>query len=128
MSRQAANAPDAPPAIGPYSHYVVAGGLVFVSGQLPWDPATRAIAKGSVAEQTRLVLQNLERILRHAGSSLARVVRCGVFLAEMADFPEMNAVYAEFFPTDPPARSTVAVKELPAGVAVEIDAIAVLQS
>jgi 2-iminobutanoate/2-iminopropanoate deaminase len=126
MHRQAGNAPDGPPALGPYSHYVIAGELVFVSGQLCWDPATGALNKGSVAEQTRLTLANLDRILRAAGSCLANVVRCGVFLADMADFAEMNGVYAEFFPSSPPVRSTVAVKELPAGVAVEIDAIATL--
>jgi 2-iminobutanoate/2-iminopropanoate deaminase len=105
---------------------VIANGLVFVSGQGCWDPATGGLNKGPVDAQTRLTLRNVERVLLAAGSSLDRVVRCSVFLADMADFPAMNAVYAEFFPHDPPARTTVAAAALPGGMAVEIDCIAVV--
>ena len=126
MSRIAGMAPGGPKAVGPYSHYVVANGFVFVSGMGPMNPATGQIELGTVAEQTRLALDNVATILAAAGSSMDKVCRCGVFLADMADFPEMNAVYAEYFPENPPARTTIAAKALPAGISVEIDAIAVV--
>lgn len=126
MSRIAGNAPGAPQAIGPYSHYVIAHGVVYVSGQIPLEPSTGELVAGDVSAQARRVLDNLAAVLDAAGSSLGKVVRCGVYLAEMSDFPAVNAVYAEYFPSEPPARSTMAVKALPRGVAVEIDCIAVL--
>lgn len=115
---------EAPAAIGPYSQAVEAGGFVFVSGQLPVDPSTGQFAEGGIAELTRRSLQNVQAILRAAGLELKNVVKTTVFLADMADFAEMNAVYAEFFGTPAPARSAVAVKTLPKGARVEIECIA----
>ena len=115
----------APAAIGPYSQAVDSGaGLVFVSGQLPIDPATGAFPEGGVAEQTRQSLLNAQAILRAAGLELTDVVKTTVFLADMGDFAAMNAVYATFFAEPFPARSAVAVKTLPKGALVEIECIA----
>lgn len=116
---------EAPAAIGPYSQAVDSGaGLVFVSGQLPIDPATGAFPEGGVAEQTRQSLLNAQAILRAAGLELTDVVKTTVFLADMGDFAAMNAVYATFFAEPFPARSAVAVKTLPKGALVEIECIA----
>jgi 2-iminobutanoate/2-iminopropanoate deaminase len=115
---------DAPAAIGPYSQAVQACELVFCSGQLGLDPATGEFAAMDVQGQTRQALQNLKAVLEAAGSDLAHVAKTTVFLADMADFKAMNEVYGTFFPANPPARSTVAVKELPRGGLVEIEAIA----
>lgn len=115
----------APAAIGPYSQAIDSGaGLVFVSGQLPIDPATGAFPEGGVKEQTRQSLTNARAILESAGLSLANVVKTTVFLADMADFAAMNEVYASFFAAPFPARSAVAVKTLPKGALVEIECIA----
>ena len=115
----------APAAIGPYSQAIDSGaGLVFVSGQLPIDPATGAFPEGGVKEQTRQSLLNADAILSSAGLSLANVVKTTVFLADMADFAAMNEVYASFFAAPFPARSAVAVKALPKGALVEIECIA----
>jgi len=115
----------APAAIGPYSQAIDSGaGLVFVSGQLPIDPATGAFPEGGVKEQTRQSLTNARAILESAGLSLANVVKTTVFLADMADFAAMNEVYASFFAAPFPARSAVAVKALPKGALVEIECIA----
>lgn len=115
----------APAAIGPYSQAVDSGaGLVFVSGQLPIGPATGAFPEGGVAEQTRQSLTNARAILRAAGLDLGNVVKTTVFLADMADFGAMNEVYAQFFAAPFPARSAVAVKDLPKGARVEIECIA----
>ena len=115
----------APAAIGPYSQAVDSGaGLVFVSGQLPINPATGAFPEGGVAEQTRQSLTNARAILQAAGLDLKNVVKTTVFLANMADFGAMNEVYAQFFATPFPARSAVAVKDLPKGALVEIECIA----
>jgi 2-iminobutanoate/2-iminopropanoate deaminase len=114
----------APQAIGPYSQAMRAHGFIFVSGQIPLDPATQQMITGSVARQTERVLQNIAGILQAAGSSLEKVVRCTVFLKNLEDFAAMNAVYATFFPAHPPARSTVEVARLPQDCLVEIDAIA----
>jgi len=116
---------DAPKAIGPYSQAIKANGFVFVSGQIPLDPATQQLVQGDVATQTERVLQNLSGILKAAGSSMQQVVRCGVFLKSMSDFAEMNEVYSRHFTQNPPARSTVEVARLPKDVLVEIDVIAV---
>lgn len=126
MSRIAGMAPDGPRAVGPYSHYVIANGFVYVSGQVPIDPATGTMDRGPISAQTRRALDNLRLILEAAGSSLAQVVRCGVFLTDMANFAELNQVYAEYFPDAPPVRTAVAVSALPGGAAVEIEAVAVL--
>lgn len=123
--KQPINSPLAPAAIGPYSQAVEAGGTVYVSGQLPIDPATGDFPEGGIDVLTRRSLTNLQAILREAGLELSNVVKTTVFLADMADFAEMNKVYAEFFQAPFPARSAVAVKTLPKGARVEVEAIAV---
>ena len=115
---------QAPAAIGPYSQAIEAGGLVFVSGQLPIDPATGEFAQGGIKELTRQSLENMKAILATAGRTLDNVVKTTVFLADMADFAEMNEVYAEYFQAPFPARSAVAVNTLPKGARVEIECIA----
>jgi 2-iminobutanoate/2-iminopropanoate deaminase len=126
-SRETVVTPHAPKAIGPYCQAVVAGGFVHCSGQIPLDPATGEIVAGDVKRQTERVLENLRAVLTGAGSSPDRVVKCTVYLVDMADFPAMNEVYGRFFPADaPPARSTVAVAALPRGSRVEIDCVALL--
>jgi 2-iminobutanoate/2-iminopropanoate deaminase len=114
----------APQAIGPYSQAVRTKQMVYTAGQIGLDPATMEIVTGGVEAETRQVLNNLKQVLEAANSGLNYVVKTTVFLRDMADFPKMNAVYAEFFPENPPARSTVAAAALPKGVAVEIEAIA----
>lgn len=116
----------APAAIGPYSQAVVAGGFVFASGQVALDPKTGVLADGGVEAQAARALQNLSAVLEAAGSSLAQVVRCTVYLLTMDDFAAVNAVYASAFGETRPARATVAVAGLPKGARVEIDAIATL--
>jgi 2-iminobutanoate/2-iminopropanoate deaminase len=113
-----------PKAIGPYSQAIKANGFVFLSGQIPLDPATQLLVGGEVAVQTERVLQNIAGILTAAGSSLAQVVKTTVFLKSMNDFAAMNEVYGRHFAADPPARSTVEVARLPKDVLVEIDVIA----
>ncbi len=127
MSKQIIHSDSAPKAIGPYSQAVKAGGLVYCSGQIPLDPATMELVQGSVAAQTRQVMENLEAVLAAAGSSLAQVVKTTVFLRDMNDFAEMNAAYGEYFKVDPPARATVQVARLPKDVAVEIDCVALAE-
>ena len=119
------NTAAAPAAIGPYSQAIEANGIVFVSGQLPIDPATGAFAEGGIKELTRQSLTNMKAILAEAGLTMANVVKTTVFLADMADFAEMNEVYASFFERVCPARSAVAVKTLPKEARVEIECIAV---
>jgi len=123
MKREIVSTDKAPAAVGPYSQAVRVGDLVFTAGQVALDPATGKLVEGGIEEQTRQVLQNLAAVLEAAGSSLDRVVKTTVFLKDMGDFAAMNAVYAEFFPTDPPARSTVEVSALALGALVEIEAI-----
>jgi 2-iminobutanoate/2-iminopropanoate deaminase len=115
-----------PKAIGPYSQAIRANGFVFLSGQIPLDPKTQQVVKGDTAEQTERVLENLKGVLEAAGSNLQRVVKTTVFLADIDDFAAMNEVYARYFATHPPARSTVEVPRLPKNVRVEIDLIALL--
>jgi len=115
---------DAPQAVGPYSQAIRANGFVFVSGQVAIDPATQQVIVGDVKAQTDRVLRNLSEILEAAESGLGRVVRCGVFLKNIADFAAMNEVYGKYFSTAPPARTTVEVARLPKDVLVEIDVIA----
>ncbi|MGA7634300.1 MAG: RidA family protein [Terriglobales bacterium] len=115
---------EAPSAIGPYSQAIRAAGMIFASGQVAIDPATQQVVAGDVGAQTERVLRNLDAILRAAGSSLGKVVRCTVFLKNMGDFAAMNEVYGKYFKEAPPARSTVEVARLPREVLVEIDAIA----
>jgi 2-iminobutanoate/2-iminopropanoate deaminase len=116
----------APAAIGPYSQAIRAGGFVYVSGQIPIDPATGEFVKGGVGEQTERVLQNLAAVLEAAGSSLDKVVKTTVFLADMKEFAQMNEVYATFFSGAPPARATVAAAGLPRDARVEIEAVALV--
>jgi 2-iminobutanoate/2-iminopropanoate deaminase len=124
--RQPITAPDAPAAVGPYSHAVRSGGFLFLSGQTPLDPATGALVDGDVGEQTRQCLRNLEAVCAAAGASLRDAVRCGIFVTDMGTFAAVNTAYAEFFSETPPARSTVGVAALPVGAQVEIDAIVAL--
>jgi len=116
---------DGPKAIGPYSQAIKANGLVFLSGQIPLDPATQQLVAGDVAAQTERVLQNISGILRAAGTSLAQVVKTTVFLKNINDFAAMNEVYGRHFTAEPPARSTVEVVRLPKDVLVEIDVVAI---
>ena len=115
---------SAPAAIGPYSQAVKTDGLVFVSGQLPIDPQTGAFPEGGIAAQTNQSLKNLGSILAEAGSDYSKVIKTTVFLADMADFAAMNEVYSSFFNAPFPARSAIAVKELPKGAFVEVECIA----
>ncbi len=115
---------QAPQAIGPYSQGVKANGFLFLSGQLALDPVTGQMVYGGVAMQTRQVLTNIKAVLDKEGLTLAQVVKTTVFLHDMDDFAEMNKVYAEFFPADPPARSTVQVVRLPKDAMVEIEVVA----
>ncbi|HVU04752.1 MAG TPA: RidA family protein [Polyangiaceae bacterium] len=124
--RTPVSSPEAPAAVGPYSHAVVAGGFVFTSGQIPLDPATGKLVPGDIEAQTERVLQNLGAVLDAAGTSLARVVKTTLFLVDLADFGRVNAVYGKHFPKDPPARSTVQVAALPLGAAIEIECVALL--
>ena len=115
---------NAPAAIGPYSQAVKHNGLVFLSGQIPLDPASGQIVEGGIAEQTARVLENIRVVLGASGSSLDRVLKTTVFLKDMGEFPAMNEIYARYFPVEPPARSTVEAARLPRDVRVEIDCIA----
>lgn len=115
---------NAPAAIGPYSQAVWAGDLLFTSGQIPLDPATGQVVPGSVEDQARQSLNNLEAVLKAAGLSMADVVKATVFIKDMNDFPRINEVYATFFPQPCPARSCVEVARLPKDVLVEIEAVA----
>jgi 2-iminobutanoate/2-iminopropanoate deaminase len=115
-----------PKAIGPYSQAVRANGFVFLSGQIPLDPKTQQVVEGDVTAQTERVLENLKGVVEAAGSSLQRVVKTTVFLADINDFAAMNEVYSRYFTAHKPARSTVEVSRLPKNVRVEIDLIALL--
>jgi 2-iminobutanoate/2-iminopropanoate deaminase len=118
---------NAPSAIGPYSQAIRAGDLLFVSGQIPIDPATgKLIEDVTIQTQTRRVMENVLAIVRAAGGSAENIVRTTVFLRNMNDFAEMNSVYGEYFKTEPPARSTIQAARLPRDVAIEIDCIAVI--
>lgn len=114
----------APKAIGPYSPAVMGGGLVFISGQLGIDPATGNVVEGGLEAETRQALTNVKNLLEAAGSKLENVTKATVFLRDIADFHKMNAIYAEFFVVNPPARSAFQVGALPRGAAIEIEAIA----
>ncbi|MFO7167249.1 MAG: RidA family protein [Chloroflexota bacterium] len=122
MERTIVSTTEAPQAIGPYSQAVIAGDIVFCSGQIPLTPDGKLV-EGDIKAQTRQVLTNLRSVLEAAGSSLEKVVKTTVFLADMGEFAAMNEVYAEFFPSAPPARSTVQVARLPRDVRVEIEAV-----
>ncbi len=121
MQREAIRADGAPKAIGPYEQAIRANGFVFTAGQIALDPKTGNLVAGGVAAETRRVLENLRAVLEAAGASMDSVVKATVFLKNMSDFAAMNEVYAEYFSNAKPARSTVAVAELPRGALVEID-------
>ena len=125
--REVLSTDKAPKAIGPYSQAVRAGSLLFTSGQIPIDPATGALVDGDIAAQTRQVMVNLSEVLKAAGVSWREVVKTTVYLANMEEFAAMNAVYAEFVASPPPARVTVQVARLPRDARIEIDLVADLQ-
>jgi 2-iminobutanoate/2-iminopropanoate deaminase len=124
--RQVVSAPGAPPAIGPYSHAVRYGDLLFCSGQIPLDPATGKLSGASAAEQAERCLRNLQAVCEAAGSSLERALRVTVYMTDLAAFGEVNERYAQFFASEPPARVAIGVAALPRGAQVEIDAIVAL--
>jgi 2-iminobutanoate/2-iminopropanoate deaminase len=124
MANRVVSTDKAPKAIGPYSQAIVAGDLVFVSGQIPLDPQTQQMVQGDVRAQTERVMENLSAILGTAGVSFDHVVKASIFLADLNDFAAVNEIYGRRFPNAPPARSTVQVAGLPKGARVEIDVIA----
>jgi len=124
--REIVNAAGAPPAIGPYSHAVSAGGLLFCSGQIPLDPQSGELVGETAAAQARRCLQNLQAVCDAAGTTLDRAVRLTIYMTDLAAFAEVNEVYASFFAQEPPARVTVGVAQLPRGAYVEIDATVAL--
>lgn len=126
MNREAIQTDKAPKAIGPYAQAIKINGFVYTAGQIPIDPKTGNFVEGGIAEQTRQVLENLKAVLEAAGSSLDRVVKATVFLKNMTDFAAMNEVYARYLANAKPARSTVAVAELPRGALIEIDLVALV--
>jgi 2-iminobutanoate/2-iminopropanoate deaminase len=127
MARKTIHSDNAPKAIGPYSQavQVPAGTMTFLSGQIPLDPKTMNVVEGDVVAQTEQVMKNLQAVLEAAGLTFDNVVRCGIFVTDLADFTKVNEVYGRYFKGPPPARATVQVAALPRGVKVEIDAIAV---
>jgi 2-iminobutanoate/2-iminopropanoate deaminase len=124
MPGQVVSTDAAPQAVGPYSQAVESDGLVFCSGQVGIDPLSGKIVEGSIQDETRRAMQNLSAVLAAAGSSFEGVVKVTAYLTDMADFPEFNGAYAEFFTSDPPARATVGVAALPLGARVEVECIA----
>ncbi|HXV78868.1 MAG TPA: RidA family protein [Candidatus Binatia bacterium] len=126
MNREVVQTNHAPKAIGPYEQAIKANGFIYTAGQIPIDPKTGNFVEGGIAAQTRQVLENLKAILEAGGSALERVIKATVFLKNMADFAAMNEVYEQYLGAAKPARSTVAVAELPRGALVEIDLVAVV--
>jgi 2-iminobutanoate/2-iminopropanoate deaminase len=126
MIRESISTDKAPKAIGPYEQAIKIGDFVYTAGQIPLDPQTGNLIAGTIAEQTRQVLENLKAVLEAAGSSLDKVIKATVFLKNMADFAALNEVYGEYLGKAKPARSTVAVADLPRGALVEIDLIAII--
>ena len=126
MPKQVVRTNLGPAAVGAYSQAIISGNVIFVSGQIPLDPATGEMVQGDIAAQTRRVFENLSAILREAGASFDHVVRTTVYLADMNDFAAMNEVYAKYFSSPAPARATVQAARLPKDARVEIDVIAVL--
>ena len=119
---------NAPAPIGPYSQAIEQNGTLFVSGQIPVDPSTGKVVSGDVSQQTEMVMKNIQAIITAAGfgNDLSKILKCTIYLSDMAYFADMNKVYGNYFPTDPPARAAFAVKDLPLGVMVEIEAVAML--
>ena len=124
MPKSVINTQDAPEAIGPYSQAALANGFVFCSGQVPIDPSTGELVGGSIGDQTRRCVQNLEAVLTAAGSGLDRIVKTTIFVTDMGNFAEVNEAYGSFFASEPPARATVGVASLPKGAEVEIECVA----
>lgn len=123
MSRQPISTDRAPAAIGPYSQAVRSGDTVYLSGQIPLDPATGELVQGDISLQTRRVFDNLKAVCEAAGGSLHHVMRVGIYVMDLADFAQVNAVMAEYFQAPYPARSTIQVAGLPRGARVEVDAV-----
>ncbi len=128
MPKQVISTDKAPAAVGAYSQGIIADGFVFTAGQIPLIPGTSDLREGGIAAQTRQVMNNITGVLEAAGSGMDKVVKTTVFLADINDFAEFNAVYAEFFPQDPPARTTVQAGGLPVGALIEVEAVALLGS
>ena len=126
MSKKIIQSADAPAPIGPYSQAVQAGNMLFVSGQVPIDPATGAVVQTNISEETQQVMKNLGAILQAAGSSFAQVVKCTIFIRDMGQFSAINEAYGQYFSENPPARETVEVSRLPKDVNVEISCIAIV--
>ena len=124
QKRSVVSTTEAPGAVGPYSQGIATDGFVFTAGQIPVNPAISKIEAETIEDQTRQVLSNVDAVLRAAGSGLHRVIKMTVFMTDLGDFQAMNGVYAEFFPSDPPARSAVQVVALPLGVQIEMEAVA----
>ena len=124
MKKKVIQTEKAPKAIGPYSQAIQAGNLLFLSGQIPLDPASGELVKGDIGEQTRRVLENLKGVLESQGLGMEDVVKVTIFLKDMGNFNQVNEVYATYFPSSPPARSTVEVARLPRDAGIEIEAIA----
>jgi 2-iminobutanoate/2-iminopropanoate deaminase len=124
--KRVVSTPGAPGAIGPYSQAVQAGPFLYLSGQVPLDPATGQVVEGDVAAQTDRVMRNLQAVLEAAGGSMASIVKTTCYLTDMGDFPAFNEVYGGYFPVDPPARETVQVSRLPKDVRLEVSAVALL--
>jgi len=124
--RETVNAVPGPPAAGPYSHAVKSNGLVFLSGQTPVDPDTGKLVEGSIGDQTRRCLDNLQIVAAAAGAQLTDAVRMGIYVTDISTFKDVNEAYATYFGDDPPARSTIGVAALPLGAEVEIDAVLAL--
>ena len=125
MARQVITTVNAPKAIGPYSQAVMAGNMVFISGQIPIDPKTGMVVQADIKTQTKLVMENAKAIITAAGCTMTDIVKTTIYLKNMADFVTVNEVYGGYFPADPPARATVEVSRLPKDVALEMDFIAV---
>ncbi len=121
--RETVHADGAPAAAGPYSHAVISNGLIFLSGQTPVDPETGQLVEGSIGDQTRRCLDNLAIVAAAAGAQMADAVRCGIYVTDISTFKDVNEAYGAYFPSDPPARSTIGVAALPLGAQVEIDAV-----
>ena len=128
MPKQVVATNNAPAAVGAYSQGIIANGFVYTAGQIPLVPETKQIVAGGIKEQTRQSLENIKGVLEAAGTTMANVVKTTVFLADINDFADFNAVYGEYFPQNPPARSAVQAAALPLGVRIEIEAVALLES
>ena len=128
MPKQVISTENAPAAVGAYSQGIIANGFVFTAGQIPLIPGTSSLREGGIEDQTRQVMNNIQGVLEAAGSGLDRVVKTTVFLADIDDFAAFNAVYSQFFPENPPARTTVQAGGLPVGALIEVEAVALLES